>query len=260
MAFWAPARPASRSSAASADGATRPRGRSPSSQALATRRSRDALGLHFGQRVAELPSFLHRGQDVLRRAVDDAPEPDDADGGQRLAGEVEDGDAVHDGAFEQEGAARGGGAVRERAVGKGGRPLVRGDRVRPARQRGFDVRDGGLAGADVEDGRLDDHRAPGREGIVPPALAARVAGRPAADEIQRVVGRHGLVAEAAGRVDAAVPPRRDADHPPVEPVPGSQPIALLLEQPDEAPPDVAETHEEEVEHADGDWGHVSCEW
>ena len=62
----------------------------------------DALRLHPRQRGVELSPSSSARQDVVRRAVHDAAESVDAHGGQRLAHQVEDRDAVHHRAFEQE--------------------------------------------------------------------------------------------------------------------------------------------------------------
>ena len=54
------------------------------------------------QRGVEALAVLERAQDVIGGAVDDAAEAGDLDRRQRLAHQVEDRDAVHHGAFEEE--------------------------------------------------------------------------------------------------------------------------------------------------------------
>ena len=116
--------------------------------------------LHLRQRRVERLPLFHRGQDEVRRAVDDAAEADHVDGRQRLPHEVEDRNAVHHRAFEEEPAIGARGRARERAVGERDRALVRGDDVRAAGERGADVADRRLAARDVQRRRLDDDEAP----------------------------------------------------------------------------------------------------
>lgn len=77
-------------------------------------------------------------------------------GGHRLAHEVEDWDAVHDGAFEQERAADARGLVSQCAPGDRHRPFVGRDDVGAPTQRGPHVRDGWFSRGNVERGGLDD--------------------------------------------------------------------------------------------------------
>ena len=68
----------------------------------------------------------------------------------------EDGDAIHDGGFEEEALVVGGGEVAEFAVGVDDGALVGGDGVGSVGEGGADVIDGGLAGLDIERGGFEE--------------------------------------------------------------------------------------------------------
>jgi hypothetical protein len=74
----------------------------------------------------------------------------------QLVEQGEDGDAVHDGGFEEETLAARGGQVAEFAVGVDDGSFVGGDGVGSVIEGGADVIDGGLAVFDVERGGFEE--------------------------------------------------------------------------------------------------------
>ena len=176
----------------------------------------DPLGLHVRQRGRERLAVLERGQDVVGRAVHDAAKALDPHRRHRLAHEIEDRDAVHHGAFEEEPHAAPLGERRQFPIRKRRRSLVGGDDVAAGRERDPDVIDRAAGRRRCRASSFPRARA-GRRGLsasraMTSWLPVTPAGAPASasdaarfDQRRR---RHGV--DARGVVDGAVPAGGDA--------------------------------------------------
>src|SRR5262249_55708135 len=139
----------------------------------------------------------------------------------------------------------------KRAMRECRRAFVRRDDVRAGRERSPYMTDGRLPSGDIERRRFDDdesaaaggRRAP-PEGVTKERCrwttrADRFAGLGTPCQRERV----GTVRV----VDAAMRSRGDADDARLEILAASEPRAQLVDQPDEAPPDMAEANQHEIE-------------